>query len=90
MRRRKKSSAVAKDRLKLVLIYDRAGTGSNNDMLEMLRRDLFEVLSKYIEIDESEVELNIKTMQNIEEGQTSELTACFPIRQVNTLGRNRH
>ena len=39
-RNKTKSSSVAKDRLKLVLIYDRAGTSSNNAMIEMMKRDI--------------------------------------------------
>ena len=59
--KKKTSSSVAKDRLKLVLIHDRAGTSSNNEMIEMMKRDILKVISEYIEIDESEFELDIKT-----------------------------
>ena len=58
---RKKSSQVAKDRLKLVLIYDRAGTTSNDDMINMIKKDIMAVISKYVEIDESEFEIDFKT-----------------------------
>jgi cell division topological specificity factor len=37
---KKKSSEVAKDRLKLVLIYDRQGTTTNDNMIQMMKRDL--------------------------------------------------
>lgn len=87
---RRTSSSVAKDRLKLVLIYDRAGTSSNNEMIDMMKRDLLAVINKYIEIDEEEFELDIKTCNNADEGVTSELVANIPIRRVRTLGRNRY
>ncbi len=88
--RKAKSSAVAKDRLKLVLTYDRAGTGSNNEILEMMKRDILMVISKYIEIDEEEFELDIKRSQNMGEGTTTELVANIPIRKVKKMGRNRY
>ena len=42
--KKKTSSSVAKDRLKLVLIHDRAGTSSNNEMIEMMKRDILKVI----------------------------------------------
>lgn len=89
-KRSKKSSSVAKDRLKLVLIYDRAGTSSNNEMIEMMKRDIMRVISQYIEIEEEEIELDIKTSNNTGEGVTSELVANIPIRKVKKLGKNRY
>ena len=44
--RKKTSSSIAKDRLKLVLIHDRAGTSSNNEMIEMMKRDILRVISE--------------------------------------------
>ena len=86
----RRSSEVAKDRLKLVLIYDRTGTSSNNEMLEMMKRDMLAVINKYIVIDEDEFDLEIKTCNNFNEGVTSELVANIPIRKVRQPGRNRY
>ena len=86
----RRSSEVAKDRLKLVLIYDRTGTSSNNEMLEMMKQDMLAVINKYIVIDEDEFELDIKTCNNFNEGVTSELVANIPIRKVKKPGRNRY
>ena len=86
----RRSSEVAKDRLKLVLIYDRTGTSSNNEMLEMMKRDMLAVIIKYIVIDEDEFELDIKTCNNFNEGVTSELVANIPIRKVKKPGHNRY
>ena len=88
--RKKKSSSIAKDRLKLVLIYDRAGTSSNNDMIEMMKKDILKVISQYIEIEEDEFHLNIKTAQTPGEGTTSELIANIPIKKVKKMGRNKY
>ena len=89
-KRSRKSSSVAKDRLKLVLIYDRAGTSSNNEMIEMMKRDIMRVISQYIEIEEEEIDLDIKTSNNTGEGVPSELVAKIPIRKVKKLGKNRY
>jgi len=47
----KKSKNVAKDRLKLVLIHDRAMLSSG--MLEQMKDDIIAVISKYVEIDKA-------------------------------------
>jgi cell division topological specificity factor len=86
--RRKKSSQVAKDRLKLVLIYDRAGTTSNNDMINMIKRDIMQVISKYVEIDEQEFEIDLKNVPNEEEGISSQLVANIPIKKIKQMARN--
>ena len=86
---RKKSSQVAKDRLKLVLIYDRAGTTSNDDMINMIKKDIMAVISKYVEIDESEFEIDFKNVQNEEEeGVSSQLAMNIPIKKINDLGHH--
>lgn len=87
-RRKKKSSQVAKDRLKLVLIYDRAGTTSNTDMIEMMKRDILQVISKYVEIDENEFEIDLRNVQGGEDGISSQLVANIPIRKVKQMVKN--
>jgi cell division topological specificity factor len=79
---RKKSSQVAKDRLKLVLIYDRAGTTNNDDMINMMKRDILQVISKYVEIDEQEFEMDFKSVQSEDEGVSSQLVANIPIKKI--------
>lgn len=86
--KRKKSNQVAKDRLKLVLIYDRQGTTSNEQMIEMMKRDLLAVISKYVEIDEQEFRINL-TSQMEDEGISSQLTANIPIKKIKQMVKNR-
>ena len=85
---RKKSSQVAKDRLKLVLIYDRAGTTSNDDMINMMKRDIMNVISKYVEIDEQEFEIDFRNVTNEEEGVSSQLVANIPIKKIRKMVKN--
>ena len=47
--RRRSSGTMAKDRLKLVLVSDRASCSP--ETMEMIKNDIIEVISKYMEID---------------------------------------
>jgi cell division topological specificity factor len=55
--RREKSKNVAKERLKLVLVSDRLT--NNQAVLDNLKRDIVEVISKYMEINESGFDVQI-------------------------------
>lgn len=60
---KKNSKDAAKERLKLVLIHDRASLSPG--MVEDLRRDLIQVISKYMEFDEQALEVNMNSEDNI-------------------------
>ena len=47
--RKKSSGDVAKDRLKLLLISDRANCSP--EIMELIKNDIIKVISKYMEID---------------------------------------
>ncbi|WP_407306862.1 cell division topological specificity factor MinE [Desulfosporosinus sp. SB140] len=51
------SKSVAKERLRLVLVHDRASISPA--MLNRLREDLVKVISNYMEIDETALEFNL-------------------------------
>jgi len=51
------SKTVAKERLRLVLVHDRASISPA--MLNKLREDLVKVISNYMEIDEAALEFNL-------------------------------
>lgn len=53
----KTSKNVAKERLQLVLIHDR--NNSSPEFINSLKSDILEVISKYIEIDESCFEVKL-------------------------------
>lgn len=70
---------VAKDRLKLILIHDRGELAP--EILEKIKVEILEVLSKYIEIESDEVDLTV-TKSNAVEGNSPSLVANIPIRNL--------
>ena len=75
------SKSVAKERLKLVLINDR--TGLTPKMLEELRVEITKVISKYLDIDEKTLDIQMTNTKS-EDGKTMvpALIANIPIRKV--------
>lgn len=79
--KRKSSGDVAKDRLKLLLVSDRANCSP--DMMEMIKNDIIQVISKYMEIDAEG--LDIQITQTESEGSNGTVPALFaniPIRDM--------
>lgn len=66
------SKNVAKERLRLVLVHDRADVSPQ--LLDDLKEDLIKVISNYMEIDESALEVNLDTSDN-----TVALVANIPV-----------
>ena len=60
--RKKSSGDVAKDRLKLLLISDRANCSP--EMMELIKNDIAQVISKYMQIDASSMEVQIAKTGN--------------------------
>ncbi len=60
--KKKHSSDQARDRLKLLLVSDRADCSP--EILEMIRRDLVQVISRYVEIDTEELEIQITQIKD--------------------------
>ncbi len=71
--RRKSSGNVAKDRLKLVLVSDRANCSP--EIMEQIKNDIIKVISKYVEIDAEG--LDIKITQTESEGNNGTVPALF-------------
>lgn len=55
--RRRSSCQVAKDRLKILLISDRANCSP--EMLDLIKVDIAKVISKYMKIDTDNMEIQI-------------------------------
>ncbi|MCK9217132.1 MAG: cell division topological specificity factor MinE [Firmicutes bacterium] len=75
------SKDIAKDRLQLLLIHDRANVSPQ--FLEMVRGDLIDVISDYIEIDESGLDIKLTRTKRERDGATvPALVANIPIRKM--------
>ena len=55
--KKKNSGDVAKDRLKLLLVSDRADCSP--DVMEAIKNDIIQVISKYMEIDAEGLDIQI-------------------------------
>lgn len=77
---RQRPKDVAKDRLKLILIHDRGNISS--DTLNRMKREILEVLSKYIEIEADDVEIAVTKSEEVQGEGTSSLIANIPIKGV--------
>ena len=79
--RKKSSSDVAKDRLKLLLVSDRANCSP--DMMEMIKNDIIQVISKYMEIDAEGLDIQItQTESEGGNGTVPALYANIPIKDM--------
>ncbi len=78
---RPSSKDVAKERLKLILIHDRSNVSP--ELLESIKEDILKVLSKYVEIDDGEVDVKMTKMEQLE-GDSPALIASIPIKRMKT------
>ncbi|NME94635.1 cell division topological specificity factor MinE [Clostridium cochlearium] len=75
------SKELAKDRLRLILIQDRCSVSP--EILDEIRKDIMNVISKYVEIDEQELDIKMTTAEEIE-GNSPALVASIPIKSMKT------
>jgi cell division topological specificity factor len=70
------SSTTAKDRLRLVLMTDHLALAP--EIIENMKRDLIDVISRYVEVDREKVEVNFER-----EDRALAMLANIPITSVN-------
>ena len=82
------SKNVAKERLKLVLVHDKANVSPQ--FLEMVKGEIIKVIEKYMEIDENCLEMELTKIKS-EEGDrlVPVLTANIPILNVKQLNETK-
>ncbi|AEB75560.1 cell division topological specificity factor MinE [Clostridium botulinum] len=73
------SKEVAKDRLKLILIHDRSTIAP--ELLDMMKSDILRVISKYVIIDDEEVEVRLTKTEEVEASSPA-LIASIPIKKM--------
>ena len=76
--RQKPSGTMAKERLQLVLAHDRSDL--NPELLEQMRREILEVVQRYVEIDIEEGDVSLET-----EDRVTALVANLPIKRARPL-----
>ncbi len=71
----------AKERLHLVLMQDRANVSA--DFLDMMRQEIIDVIKKYIDVDEGDIDVRLTNKQN-SDGTTGApaLYANIPIKSI--------
>ncbi len=74
LRRQEASASMARERLQLVLAHDR--TDLSPDLLDQMRREILEVVAKYVEIDIEEGAVSLET-----EDRMTALVANLPIKR---------
>jgi cell division topological specificity factor len=84
--RSKNSKDVAKERLKLVLIHDRANVSPQ--FLEMLKSEIIKVITNYMDIEESALDIQLtKTRSDDGESIVPALYANIPIKNIKNCGK---
>ena len=81
-----KSKDTAKERLHLVLMQDRANVSA--DFLELMKQEIIDVIKKYIEVDEKEIDVRLTNKEN-EDGTNGApaLYANIPILNIKNDAR---
>ncbi|SNS35140.1 cell division topological specificity factor MinE [Anaerovirgula multivorans] len=80
------SKNVAKERLKLVLVHDR--TNCSPHFLDMVKDDIIKIISDYVEIDESGLEVKLtKTKRDSDDTMMPALVANIPIKKMKDKSR---
>ena len=81
LNRKSNSGNTAKSRLQLVLIQDRLNCSAR--VLEMMKVDIIAVISKYLDIDEEDLDIKINDSMDINGKKGSPvLFANIPIKSV--------
>lgn len=86
--KKKNSGDIAKDRLKLLLVSDRANCSP--EIMKAIKEDIIKVISKYMEIDAEGLDIQItQTESEGNNGMVPALYANIPIKDLknkNTTG----
>ena len=77
LRRQPASASTARERLQLVLAHDRSDLST--ELLDQMRKEILEVVAKYVEIDMDEGAVSLET-----EDRMTALVANLPIKRTLT------
>ncbi|MGN0515285.1 MAG: cell division topological specificity factor MinE [Lachnospiraceae bacterium] len=77
---KKTSGSVAKDRLKLLLVSDRANCSP--EVMDLIKNDIVSVISKYMDIDTEGIDIQIKQTAGNSGIIVPSIFANIPIKQL--------
>ena len=80
--RPKNTAAVAKERLRIIVAQERAATG-RPDYLPLLRREILEVIKKYVNVDPDAVDIHV---ERDGDSEVLELSVALPERNGGGTG----
>jgi cell division topological specificity factor len=74
-RRTPTSANVAKERLRIIVAQERSARGGGPDYLPLLRRELLEVIRKYVNVDPGAVTTNL---EHVDGQEVLEFSVALP------------
>ena len=77
--RKKGSSEVAKDRLKFLLVSDGL---CSPEVMELIKNDIIEVISKHLDIDATNLDIQLTETETDDNGKAPTICANIPIKNV--------
>ncbi|WP_028537049.1 cell division topological specificity factor MinE [Paludibacterium yongneupense] len=64
--KRQKTAAIARERLQIILAHERGGKTGTPDYLPALQRELVEVISKYVSVNQDDIKVQLERQDNYE------------------------
>ncbi|NDV12141.1 MULTISPECIES: cell division topological specificity factor MinE [Crenobacter] len=64
--KRQKSASIARERLQIILAHERGGRNGTPDYLPALQRELMEVISKYVAVNQDDIKVQLERQDNFE------------------------
>ncbi|KXG77448.1 Cell division topological specificity factor [Fervidicola ferrireducens] len=79
------SKDIAKERLRLILVHDRANVSPQ--FLEMIKSQIINIISDYVDIEEEGLEIKLTRMKKDEDATVPALVANIPIKRIKHVAR---
>ena len=64
--KRQKTASIARERLQIILAHERDGKTGAPDYLPALQRELMEVISKYVAVNQDDIKVHLERQDNFE------------------------
>jgi cell division topological specificity factor len=64
--KRKKSAEIARERLQIILAHERSGRAGAPDYLPALQRELMEVISKYVQVNQDDIKVQLERQDDLD------------------------